>query len=289
MSIANFIPTVWAEEIERELKRVCVFVEDCNQKYEGKIEKQGDSVRILGVGRPTISTITKPMSKGLKIGDPEEIPTTSVTMYINQFSWFNYGIDDVDKAQAKGDLTGVFAEETTEALANEVDKHIASTVADATVPKLYATPKIVVAGVPANDNEANVLDVLDLAIQKLQENDVPDSTPVSVTVTPRFFNILKKAYREIDTDNSGIIENGKVGKYGGVTVKRSNNVYKTDGGAVDNIPIRTKRAVAFAQPLTHTEAYRPDQSFIDAVKGYILYQAKVVRPKEMLNINVKYA
>ena len=69
----------------------------------------------------------------------------------------------------------------------------------------------------------------------------------------------------------------------------SNNVHKTNAGAVDNIMIRTQRAVAFAKPLTHTEPYRPEKKFADAVKGFILFDAKVVRPKEILNINVKYA
>ena len=70
---------------------------------------------------------------------------------------------------------------------------------------------------------------------------------------------------------------------------RSNNVCKTDDGATDNIMIRTQRAIAYANPLTHTEAYRPEKKFADAVKGYILFDGKVVRPKEVININVKYA
>ncbi|MBQ7846913.1 MAG: P22 coat protein - protein 5 domain protein, partial [Clostridia bacterium] len=91
--------------------------------------------------------------------------------------------------------------------------------------------------------------------------------------------------------NSQILKNGKVGMYGNVTVKMSNNVYKsktTADGDTDNIMMRTKRAVAFAKPLTHTEAYRPEKKFADAVKGFILFDAKVVRPKEMININVTY-
>ena len=77
--------------------------------------------------------------------------------------------------------------------------------------------------------------------------------------------------------------------YGKVIVKMSNNVKKTDDGATDNIMIRTQRAIAFAKPLTHTEPYRPEKKFADAVKGFILFDAKVVRPKEIYNINVKYA
>ena len=59
MSYANFIPTVWEEGIDRHLERLCVFVEDCNRKYEGKIKEKGESVKILGVGKPTIKSIAK--------------------------------------------------------------------------------------------------------------------------------------------------------------------------------------------------------------------------------------
>lgn len=289
MSYKNFVPSVWAEGIDRELERLCVFAEDCNRKYEGAVKKQGESVTILGVGRPTITTITKQDKKGLDIGDPEEVPTTTQIMYINQLSYFNYGIDDIDKAQASEDIMGALESETSEGLANEIDKHISSQVVDTAVPKLFASPVKVVAGDGNGNTEQNVLDILDLAIQKLRENDVADGTKVVVTVSPRFYTILKKAYAKIDTDNSDMLKNGKVGQYGRVIVKCSNNVHKTESGAVDNIMIRTERAVAFAKPLTNTEAYRPERGFRDAVKGFILYQAKVVRPKEIFNINVKYA
>ena len=32
MSFKNFIPTIWAEAIERELERACVFAENCNRQ-----------------------------------------------------------------------------------------------------------------------------------------------------------------------------------------------------------------------------------------------------------------
>ena len=289
MAYETFIPSVWAEGIDRELERLCVFAEDCNRKYEGDIKKQGESVTILGVGRPTITTITKQQKNGLDIGDPEEVPSTSIIMYINQLSYFNYGIDDIDKAQASEDIMGALETETSEGLANVIDKHISEQVADSTVPKLFPAAMKVVSGEGNGTTEMNVLDILDLAIQKLLENDVSDGTEVVVTVSPRFHTILKKAYTKIDTDNSDMLKNGKVGRYGRVTVKCSNNVHKTANGAEDNIMIRTKRAVAFAKPLTKTEAYRPEKGFRDAIKGFILYQAKVVRPKEIFNINVKYA
>jgi hypothetical protein len=287
MAYEKFIPSVWAEDIDRELERLCVFVEDCNTKYEGKVKKQGESVTILGVGRPTIKTLARKNASD-DIDGPETIEDGSIVMYIHQIAYFNYMVGDIDQAQAVNGVMEALSSETSEVLANEVDRYIASKAVDSDVPKLYNAPVKVVSG-QAADGEKNVLDILDEAIQKLQENDVSDNTPIVVTISPRFYTLLKKAYRELDTDNSGIIKHGKVGMYGNVTVKRSNNVHKTDKGEVDNIMIRTKRAVAFAKPLTHTEAYRPEKKFADAVKGYILYDAKVVRPKEIFNINVKYA
>ncbi len=296
MSFANFKPNVWAAGINRELARKCVFVEDCYQKFNGKVTKKGESVTILGIGSPTITTISKD-SKNKNLGTPEVVEDTSVILYIDQLSYFNYQIDDIDEAQSSEDIDGTLSAETSDKLANEVDKFIGSKVVDPSVPKLYKDgPVKVVAKETETAGEKYVLDVMDDAVQVLQENDVADSTPIIVTVSPRFFKIFKKAYRFEDTNNSGILKNGKVGMYDKVTVKRSNNVHRTaegstayaKDGAVDHIMIRTQRAVAFAKPHTFTEALRSTDWFCDVIRGYILYGAKIIRPKEILDINVKY-
>ena len=280
MAYSNFIPSVWEESINRELERACVFVEDCNRQYEGLVSKKGDSVHILGVGKPTIKSIDRANASG-EIDEAEEINDTSVIMNINQIRYFNYKVGDIDKAQAVGGLMDALSEETSEGLANEMDKFIANMATDDTVPALTSAPTLV--------NKDNILSVIDDAIQKLQENDVNMASGITLTVSPRFYKLFKQAYIGKDTDNSEALKNGKVAMYGNVTVKLSNNVAKTESGAVDNIMLRTKRAIAFVNPLTHTEAYRPEKSFADAVKGYALFDGKVVRPKEIVNLNVKYA
>ena len=280
MAYNNFIPSIWEESINRELERVCVFAEDCNRQYEGSISKKGDSVHILGVGKPTIKTLERSNASG-EIDEAEEIEDTSVIMNVSQIRYFNYKVGDIDKAQAVGGLMDALSAETSEGLANEMDKFIATMATDSAVNKLTGTPTVV--------TKDNILSLIDDAIQKLQENDVNMACGIVVTVSPRFYKLFKQAYASLDTDNSTLLKNGRVGMYGNVTVKLSNNVAKTDSGATDNIMIRTKRAIAFVNPLTHTEAYRPEKSFADAVKGYALFDGKVVRPKEIININVKYA
>ena len=280
MAYSNFIPSVWAESINRELERACVFVEDCNRQYEGLVSSKGDSVHILGVGKPTIHSLERANASG-EIADAEEIADTSTILNINQIRYFNYKVGDIDKAQAVGGLMDSLSQETSEGLASEMDKFIASMATSSDVSKLTESATLV--------TKANVLNVIDDAIQALQDNDVNMASGVTITVSPRFYKLFKQAYTSNDTNNSEMLKNGKVATYGNVTVKLSNNVAKTESGAVDNIMIRTKRAIAFVNPLTHTEAYRPEKSFSDAVKGYALFDGKVVRPSEIININVKYA
>lgn len=285
MAYENFIPTVWAEAINRELERLSVFAEDCNREYEGEIKNRGESVKILGIGKPTITTTTK-ASKNDALADPETIEDTSAILYINQLSTFNYKVGDIDKAQSVGNIMDVLSKETSEGLSCAQDKHIASLAADSSVTRLFgSTPKKVVCG-SAGEGEENVLYMLDSALEKLYENDVSTNTEIVVTVPPRFYTLFKREYADKDTDNSKILKNGKVGMYGNITVKMSNNIYRVED--VDHIMIRTKRAIAFVNALTHTEAYRPEKLFADAVKGYNLFDAKVVRPKEMVDINVTY-
>lgn len=274
MSYANFVPKIWAKTIERELERKLVFAEDCNRQYEGDVKQMGDTVKILGVGKPTIS---KQKGGSIILPDAENVEDTSVEMQINTVAYFNFLVDDIDKRQAVGGLMDALNTEATQELASEMDKDIAALAGTRDAKKLYSDYKAV--------NADNVLGTLDLALQMLQENDVPADAKIVATVPPWFLTHLRTAYTKLDTDNSDLLKNGKVGRYNNILIKMSNNVYSTASGS--NIMVRTERAVAFANPLTHTEPYRPEKRFSDAVKGYVLYGTKIVRPKELMILNVK--
>ena len=277
MAYSNFVPSVWAEKIERSLEKSLVFAEDCNRQYEGDVKKAGDTVRILAVGKPTITTTT---DGEILLSAAENVEDTSVTMNIKQIAYYNYKVDDIDKRQAVGSVMDALSLETTEELGNVVDKYIASFAKDRLAVKDSSTALQV--------TKDNVLGRIDSALQKLYENDVSPLTDIVITVSPRFYMLLKQAYTALDTDNTKILENGRVGKYGNITVKMSNNVARENNGSEDLIMLRTKRAIAFVNPLIHSEAYRPENGFSDAVKGFILYDAKIVRPREMIVLNVKY-
>lgn len=290
MAISNFIPEVWSEAIQRGLERACVFVEDCNRQYEGNVSKAGDTVHILGVGKPTIKEITRDKANGYdgNIDDAEHVSENETTLVVDQVRYFNYEVGKIERAQAIGGLMDAYTKETSEALANTIDKYIANFALDTSVTKLYTTVPKVTANDTVASGEKHVLDIMDEAILKMRERDISASTKIVIDASPRFVSLLRKAYILRNTDNSEMMKNGKVGMYGNVIIKESNNVAKSDSGATDNIMIRTTRAIAFAQPLTFTKAYEPEKKFTDAVKGFILFGGKIVRPDEILNINVKY-
>ena len=280
MAYKNFIPEIWAETINRDLERVCVFASDCNREYEGSVSKMGDSVRILGVGAPTITTYSnKDDFKGLS--SAETVEDTSVTMVINQLATFNYKVDDIDKRQAVGGLMEALSAETSEKLSNEQDKYISSLAGDKLAKRMWNASKEVTAD--------NILDCLLEAHQMLMENDVSTQTKVIVTLNPRLATLYKKAISLRDTDNSDLLKNGLIDRFDGMDIKVSNNVHRVKEGSVtsDLIQVKTQRAIAFARPMIHTEPYRPENGFSDAVKGFVLYDAKIVRPKEMFVMNVK--
>ena len=280
MAYKNFIPTIWAEAIEHELERAHVFVADTNRKYEGEVSKMGDTVRILGVGKPTVTT---QVGGSITLANAETVEDTSVSMPIDHVSYFNYLVDDIDKRQAVGGLMDALNKESSEALANETDLCISALAKKKEAVKKDVTAVQVTSGA-TGAGLVNILEYVDAGLEKLYENDVKPDSEISMVVPPWFYLMLKQAYVKLDTDNSNMLENGKVGRYGNVIVRMSNNVSK-DANSNSLIQLKTNKAIAFAQPLTHTEPYRPESKFSDAVKGFILYGAKIVRPKEMIVLN----
>ena len=270
MAYENFIPEIWSKKIERDLERDCVYAEDCNRSYEGNVKQCGDTVHILGVGKPTISTLARESASG-DITGPEEVTGTDTILEIDQIRYFNFMVGDIDKAQAVDGVLDSLTKEANEGLANEVDKYIAALVSG-------AGSTVTQSALSAD----NVLDALDEGQQKLYENDVKATTEVVVVIPPVVYTLFRRAYLQKDTNNHEALANGKVAKYGNMTVKLSNNVNKS--GSAYNCMMRTKRAVAYAQPVRHIEPYRPQGKFADAVKGFILFGAKVVRPKEMVKL-----
>ena len=277
MSYANFKAKIWSKAIDKELERAFVFADGTNQQYSGEIKGLGDTVRILGVGKPTV-TEHDLIDGDITLSTPEKVSDTSVSLVVDKASYFNYAVGDIDKAQGAGKVMATLNDEASQEVANKIDQYIANLV----------HPDVNTIGVQAfgatQVSNANILSTMDAVQAKLYENDVNPATEVEMIVPPSIYMLFRQAYQAKDTDNSEYLTNGKVARYGNMTIKMSNNVAHKTVSSKEHyyIQVRTKRAIALAMSEAHTEAYRPESSFSDAVKGFKLYGAKIVRPKELV-------
>ena len=280
MAFENFKAKIWSKAIDRELERAFVFADGTNQSYSGEIKGLGDTVRILGVGKPTITEHSL-IDGDITLSTPEKVSDTSVSLVVDKAAYFNYAVGDIDKMQGAGQVMSILNDEASQEVANKIDQHIANLVHPDSAQvgvQLYNS------GTAVQLTNANIMATLDACQAMLYANDVSPATEVEMILPPWVYMLFRQAYQAKDTDNSEYLTNGKVAKYGNMTIKMSNNVATKKISTTDHyyIQIRTKRAIAVAMSEAHTEAYRPESSFSDAVKGFKLYGAKIVRPKELV-------
>lgn len=278
MSIEKFKPVIWTTKFQDNLERKSVFYEDCNHEYEGSATKPGDTIWIPGLG----DVNTRRFSDG-KLHDlnaPEAIESLGQALPITEISDFYFYVDDLDKRQAQGGegLLSKYMDKARKKVTQDEDKYIASLVLDENVKVLQKDTAV---------SRTNVMDYLDEALELLAMNDVPLDEEIVITIPPKFRTALKQAFVDFDTNNSGILKNGRIGEYSNATLKMSNNVCVTDD-IWYNIQVKTKNALTFVHPYFHMKAEEPSGKWMDAVKGYALFAGKVTAPKEIINLKVKF-
>lgn len=296
MAYETFIPRVEVANFLKDLERNLVFAQDCSREYEGEVKRRGDSVRFLMAGKPTIYDLEKDETGGTRapnanggtgkdviqknIGDFEEIENASKVIQINQINYFHYGIGDIDKHQMDRNMANQYREEASKGIADKIDRYIAKIMANERGIRYDISGAQVI-------TKDTVLDFIDNLVLKMNDNEVTDNTQLVMEVSPRFWKVLKQAYRDLDTDNSELLAGRKVGRYNDIIIKKTTGCYKANG-TDEFIFIRTRRAVGFANPLTEIKAYSPEKAFSDAVKGFTLYDATILREKEVLAQIVSY-
>lgn len=276
MAITNFIPTVWSENLYKQLDSKYVAVANCNREWEGEIRQKGDRVKILGVGPISVVDYTK----NTNLSAPAPLNDTVRELVINQAKAFNFQIDDIDKAQTTPKIMDEALRIAASALANEADSYIFNQYAFIPSSNVLTV---------ADTNEENIMDTILAGVLKLQNNGVTDG--MVLEVSPAVASIILKAKLNLSTNNSDVLENGCIGSIAGCKIFVSKNIAYIDDSGKTNYKcyMRTKRAIAYAEQLSEVEAYRPELRFADAVKGLMLFGAKIVYPNEIMLLDLGVA
>lgn len=276
MAISHFQQTIWSKSIQEALKTITSLRNHCDFQYE-KDSKNAKEVKILGVVRPTIRTYVPGTALTLEAGTD-----ASQTLEINQYKYFNFEVEDIDKAQSVPGLMEALTKEAGRGLAEEGDKYVAGLIETAVES---ATP-IGQSGSVISLTTSNAMASVEDGFAYLYGKNVPVNSEFYLELAPKVFTVYRQSLTEISTNNPEILKRGAVGKINNAYVCIENLLPtgKTGTGAVDNVyynVLRTSKAIAFVEQIDKVEAYRPHDAFQDALKGLYVFGAKIVRPDEI--------
>lgn len=272
MAITNFQQTIWSKKIKEALETITSLRNHCDFQYEAD-SKNAKEVKILNVVRPTIRTYV-PGTPITREGGTDG----SITLQINQFKYFNFEVDDVDKAQSVPGLKESLSKEAARGLAEEGDKYVASLIKAGTEagsdPLAQSTSTISL-------SKSNVVRSIEDGFATLYGNNCKVSDTFYLEVGAKESTVVREALTELATENADILKKGAIGKYANAYVTIENLLpVSTDGSARYNV-LRTNKAIAFAEQINKVEAYRPQDAFSDAIKGLYTYGALITRPEEI--------
>lgn len=269
MAITNFIPQVWSARLLDHLDKAHVFGKIVNRDYEGEIKSYGDTVKINQIGDITVSDYTK----NTDMADPQALDGTQQLLVVDQAKYFNFSIDDVDNAQSNPKLMDAAMARAAYSLSETTDKFIAGLhtgVAAANAVGTDAAP-VAVKGTAAYEQ-------LVMLAQRLDEANVPSDGRFAV-VPPVFYSQLLLDSRFVAAGTAktdAVLANGLVGEAAGFAIYKSNNCPTVKG--VTKIIAGHPMAITYVEQVVETEAYRPEKRMADAVKGLLVYGAKLVQP-----------
>ena len=262
MAVSNFIQTIWSKKIQDDLELKTKLVANCLRDYEGDC-KYAQSVKILGVGEPTIGTYNS--STDITI---EEMSDKGQLLTIDQANYFAFYVDDVNQAQSVPGLKEKYQAKAVHGLAVARDTYVANLIKGVTTAANVTTA--------AGRTEANVKAAIDAAIVALRERNFDEEGVIEIT--PDVYNIFKNQLITLSTNNPEYIKKGIVGVYDSFEVVMSNNMAKDTTGATKYAycDIRGKKAIAFAGQINEVEALRAEKRFKDIIRGLDTFGSKVI-------------
>ena len=265
MAVTHFIQTIWSKKIQDALELKCKLVDNCLRQYEGDV-KQASTVKILGVGEPTIKAYDR--TNGIQ---PEAMSDVGQELVIDQANAFAFLVDDIDEAQSVPGLAEEYQRKAVHGLAVARDTYIANLI------------KAAANATTADDNTADgIKAAIDEAIVALRERNFDEDGVIEIT--PAVYNKFKNNLITLSTNNPEYIKKGIVGVYDGFEVIMSNNMAKDETYAYCDI--RGKKAIAFAGQINEVESFRSDTYFADVVRGLDTFGAKTIDEARIQAIKV---
>ena len=263
MSNYNSIEKVISAEILRTNEDNLLANTICNTEFCGDIKNRGDSVTFIGLNDPTVYDY-----EGTLIY--EEIDDSALKLLIDQDKAFSFRVKDIEALRSSIGLEDSQTKRASYLLKNEVDSYVFSLYGDAgnTVDAAEVTPD-------------NVLSTVAMMKQKLEEANVPDGR-IWIVVPPFVKTKLMLAGVKFQINN-GVNGTGAVAFTDelGCDLYVSNQLAKSGNNTM--MLAGSYSAIAYAEQVLETQVIdRMESSFDKAVRGRLVFGAKVIKPNELV-------
>ena len=263
MSNYNSIEKIISAEILRTNEDNLLANTVCNTSFAGDIKDRGDSVVFIGLNDPTVYDYNGSITY-------EDIDDSSLQLLIDQDKAFSFKIKDIEALRSSIGLEDSQTKRASYLLKNEVDTYVFSLYNDAgaVMDAVDATPE-------------NVLQTVASMKQKLEESNVPDGR-TWIVVPPFIKTKLMLAGIKFQINN-GVNGTGAVA----FTDELGCDIYVSNQlsvvGDKTMMLAGSYSAIAYAEQVLETQVLdRLENSFDKAVRGRLVFGAKVIKPAELV-------
>lgn len=284
----NAFPTIFAQEMIKNLHENLVSSAITNTTYEGLISAYGDKVNIVKANEVTVSAF----ARGGTVTD-QYLNDDQVQLVIDQSAAFSFVVENVEKRLSHLDWASKQLEEAAFAVQRYIDTDILEYMRDnaTTVASLGVVGTTKSVGTASGD-DYTALDYINHGNTKCDENLIPMGNRFWVA-GPAFYEELgKEATGLSDASKSGLSSAAFLNNtlmFGGAEI-HGFKMYKTTNmptsSAADPIVLFGHRdATSTAMALIETRIEYIPGTFVQRYMGQVAYGRKVVRP-EMLFLGV---
>lgn len=275
---ATFVPTLWSREGLIQLNKRLVWAQPgIVSDFSSEVAGRGDRINIGRVSAVTVGTYA-----GTNIGDPQALAGEKQTLLIDQYPYFNFLVDRVDEVHGANVMAEAMAKASYQ-LAEDADSYVAGLI----LAGVDSGNTIGSSGSPSDITTTTKYDgaydtIVDLGTL-LDEDNVPADGRWLIAA-PAVVNALSKDARfatNAGSDGAAVLRNGFAGSVAGFDVYKSNNCPAASG--FTTITVGHSSAIAYGQamPAQDLTTYDHPGFFGDAVKGLLVYGAKVVEGKSL--------
>ncbi len=267
MSNYNSIEKVISAEIMRTNEDNLLANRICNTSFVGDIKNRGDSVTFVGLNDPAVYDYNGTVTY-------EDVDDSAILLEIDQDKAFSFKVADLDALRSSLGLKDSQAKRASYNLKKEVDAYVFGLHADAgkTLQATEVTPE-------------NVLQVIGEVKEHLEKQNVQDGR-TWIVVPPFIKTKLMLAGIKFQINN-GVNGSGTVGFTDelGCDIFVSNQLTTKDNTVY--MMAGSYSAIAYAEQVLDIQYIdRLENSFDSAVRGRIVFGAKVIKPDELVTVPV---